>query len=321
MTFVLVGISILVLTVGFFVLAAYRFAYSMTTFTENGVRTPRPHDMTPWQRLGVLINGVTIPKPPLDRLPTDLGFAYHEHRTTTQDGTSIAMWELPHESPRGTVILYHGYTVAKSFVLDEAQAIHRLGYHVWLVDFRGSGDSDGLITTIGWHEWQDVAASVAYVIDTVPPRPLVVYGQSMGGAAILHAQSREPLPVNGLILEAVYTTLETTARRRCQRLGLPAWPVAPLLLHFGSRLRNFDAHALRPIDFATAVTQPTLVIHGAEDRNVTQADTDALVSQLAGPTTATTILGSGHECIRKGNPEAWDRAVDDWLVLLETVDR
>ena len=111
--------------------------------------------------------------------------------------------------------LFHGYAACKAYLLKEAQALHRMGYAVLLVDFRGSGGSSGNVTTIGVDEADDVSRVWEYARLSWKDQPVIFYGQSMGSAAILRALAlHEDIRPAALVLECPFDKLRSTVANR-----------------------------------------------------------------------------------------------------------
>src|SRR5207237_2938162 len=125
-------------------------------------------------------------------------------------------------------------------LLTPAAAFHEMGYAVLLVDFRGTGGSSGQETTLGVREAADVARAVDYTQHTWPARPLVLYGVSMGAAAIMRAVATEGVHPAALILESPFDRLLDTVANRFHAMGLPAFPAAGLLVFWGSLQQGYD---------------------------------------------------------------------------------
>jgi alpha-beta hydrolase superfamily lysophospholipase len=60
-------------------------------------------------------------------------------------------------------------------------------------------------------EAEDVAAAFVYARESWPGQPIVLYGVSMGSAAILRAVAVEGVRPAGLILEGAFDRLLTTS--------------------------------------------------------------------------------------------------------------
>lgn len=246
-------------------LLAYRHAYAMTHFTAGNSRTPEPEKLTLGQKIGVVLHGVRIPHPRTTASPLDLGAATRSLRIDCSNGIVLGAWYClaPNQNP--LMILFHGYTGEKSGTLQEAKAFLEMGLSVLLVDFRGSGDSSESYTTIGFDEAEDVAAAVRYAQAHLPHRKLILYGQSMGAAAILRAVHSCGVQPDAIIVEAVFDKMLNTVRHRFGAMGVPSFPGAELLVFWGGRLAGFNGFGHNPVDYATAVRCPILFLHGAAD--------------------------------------------------------
>jgi uncharacterized protein len=246
-------------------LLAYRHAYAMMHFTAGKLRTNEPEKLTLGQKAKVLLCGVTIPRPQTSASPTDLGPATSSIRLDCTNGIKLGAWYCAGRSDKPLVILFHGYSSEKSGTLPEAKAFLQMGLSVLLVDFRGSGDSSESYTTVGFDEAEDVAAAARYARAHLPYREVVLYGQSMGGAAILRAVSSCGVRPDAIIVEAVFDKMLNTVRHRFEAMGVPSFPSAELLVFWGGRQAGFNGFAHNPVQYAASVTCPILFLHGATD--------------------------------------------------------
>lgn len=81
--------------------------------------------------------------------------------------------------------------------------------------------------------YDDVAGSMAYVRAISPHQPLILYGQSMGGAAIMRAIDVNDIQPDAIIIEAVFDKMLSTVQNRFSAMGLPSFPGAHLLVFWG----------------------------------------------------------------------------------------
>ena len=77
---------------------------------------------------------------------------------------------------------------------------------VLLFDFRAHGESTGDRITFGALESVDARAALDFLRTELPAERIGAIGVSLGGAAAL--LGREPLPVDALVLEAVYPAID-----------------------------------------------------------------------------------------------------------------
>ena len=182
----------------------------------------------------LLFTGATLPKPRDRQTPEAFGLAYETRRFPGAFGLALESWHLPHPAPEGVVVLVHGYAASKGALLPEAQAFHRMGYSALLVDCYGSGGSAGTDTSIGWHEARDVEAAVAEARQLPGGGRVVLFGVSMGAVASLKAIAEDGLRPERLIVEAPFDRLLTTVRHRFGTLGIPAFPLAHVVLFWAA---------------------------------------------------------------------------------------
>ncbi len=211
------------------------------------------------------------------------------------------------------VVLFHGYAAGKESLLPQAASFHALGYSVLLVDFHGSGGSPGTMTTLGVREADDVWDTVQYVQQRWADQPLVLYGFSMGAAALTRALARHPLQPDAVILEALFDRLINTTRQRFRAMGLPAFPSAETLLFWGSLNAGINGFGLNPVDDVPQIVAPTLLLHGQSDPRVSSADLQILADRFPTPPTILDVPNVGHEPIALASPELWRSTVDPFL--------
>ena len=217
----------------FFVLVniiTFNQACHFSHFSDNvHVKTRKPEELSALGKIKVLLFGIKNPKPANDCIPTrkfDTIFFKTHHNYT------LSAWQINVIDSKGTVILFHGYTGKKSDMLDEAEKFNELGYNTLLVDFFGSGDSDGNTTTLGFYEAYDVVNAFEYVKKQSSDK-IILFGASMGAVSILRAVSVFDLDPDGIILECPYGKLITTVRNRFKVMGVPSFGLAEMLVFWG----------------------------------------------------------------------------------------
>jgi uncharacterized protein len=260
------------------------------------------------EKLQVLAEGVRLPKPRNRRTPLDVGLSYERHVFAGAHGLPLEAWLVPASSDHGVVVLFHGHAASKDQLLRVAQAFHQMGYAALLVDFYGSGGSGGSDTSIGFFEAVDVGAAYRYAQSLGRGRPVILYGVSMGAAAILKAVYDEQLEPAAIVLECPFDRLSTTAAHRFQNVGLPAFPAA-LLLFWGGVQQGFNPFRMNPVEFATAVRSPTLLMQGDRDPTITMDEARSIFAHLAGPKTLAIFPGARHELYIGADRHRWTNAV------------
>ena len=307
-----------------FVLAnvlAYVHAHAMTHYAAGGERTASPERLSFPGKVSALFTGVTVPRPVGGGTPADHGLAFEVRHFDSTDGMRLEAWYVPHPEPRGLVLLFHGYAACTASLLPEIAAFHEMGYAALAVDFRGSGGSDGNVTTIGVREADDVAAAWTYARDQALGRPVILFGKSMGAAAVLRAVAVHDLQPDALVLECPFDRLLSTVQARFDAMGVPAFPMARLLVFWGGVQHGFDGFAHNPVDYARAVRCPVLFLHGERDPRVSVAQVKGIAAAVQGPQQTVVFPGLGHESYVSAQARAWKNAVTTFLAARPCSDR
>jgi len=300
-------------------LLAFRHAWNMTHFISVN-RRPRRTDnlrqnvesLSLIERMQLAVKGVALERPSAEMRPQELDLPFEVHSYPGGEGR-LAAWFIPRESSAGLVVLFHGYNSCKAKLLPEARAFHDLGYSCFLIDFRGSGGSTGERTTIGYHEADDVARTVAYVRENWPNEPLVLFGHSMGAAAILRALSRQPLAPEAIVLECPFDRLLSTVEARFSTTGLPSFPAAQLMVLWGGVQHGYNGFHHNPAEYARQVACPTLLMHGDCDNRVSLEQLRTIYQNLGGEKHLHIFASLGHQSLVEPRLEEWKSCVADFL--------
>lgn len=284
---------------------AWMQAGAMTTWADAGDKTKQPEELGWVDKAGVLISGVSIPRPTNRSTPRDQGLDFETLRFPNGVGDELEAWHLPVESADVVSVLFHGHAGQKDSMLGVAKALTALGSRVLLVDFYGSGGSSGTGTTIGVREAHDVRAAVDFCRERWPDHRVLLYGQSMGGSAILRAVAALGAEPDGIVVEATFDRMLSTVASRFHRMGLPATPFAHLLMVWGSVRIGANAFAHNPAEYARSVRCPILVLQGDSDRNISVAQASSIRDAATGWSRSSTYTKTGHEDLRTADTELW----------------
>lgn len=257
----------------------------------------------------IWIAGWALSRPvqnPIGAPPADLAAKVVE--ITTERGAVVKAWWCPQPGANATVLLLPGIRANRLSMMGRARFLRRAGYSVLLLDFEGTGETQGAHITFGWRERQDVIAAVDFVRGKSPSDRVAIIGSSLGGAAALLATP--PLKVDALILEAVYPTIETATNNRLTKyLGPVGKAAGPLLLSQLSLRLGIPARNLRPLDHIARVGCPLLILNGQDDPNTTVRDARALYDLAPDPKELWIVPHAGHVDLHRAEPEEYERRV------------
>ncbi|HAC65198.1 MAG TPA: phospholipase [Cyanothece sp. UBA12306] len=206
---------------------------------------------------------IFFPSQKINANPKDLWLNYEDVwlNVLTLDGKkeSIHGWWIPANSSKKDnkkVILYlHGNGGNISHNLAPAQRFQNLGFSVFMIDYRGYGQSKGEFPTEA-EVYRDSQIAWNYLAEEreIRPQNIIIYGHSLGGAIAIDLAVRKP-QAGGIIAENTFTSIRQMIDYKSQFYQL--FPI-DLILH-----QRFDSLSkLRLLQI------PLLLIHGTSDRTV-----------------------------------------------------
>ncbi len=289
-------------------------AWKFTHFYEDPRHeNKKPEQMSAGEKMNMLFTGIKISKSVDEDTPS---LAHERVILHTRDGVRLEGWYIPVDTgtlARGTVIILHGYGSSKSDKLPEAGFFHQQGYHTLLIDFRAHGNSSGLTCSIGYKETEDLLAAWRFV-ESRGEKHLLLWGMSMGAAAILKGVPEFHLHPEKIMLEAPFATLEDAVKSRMRAVHLPATPFAQLLTFWGGIEQGFWGFGFAPYRYAEDITCPTLLCWGKHDSRVTEAETREIYAHLGAQNKQLTVFAaSGHQSFCRNEPEKWKETVKTFL--------
>lgn len=190
---------------------------------------------------------IFFPYAALESTPRDWGFAYEEVTLEASDGVRLHGWYIPCTGSRRALLFLHGNAGNISHRGDSVAIFHRLGFNVFIFDYRGYGRSAGHPTEAGLY--RDAEASWQYLIKSkgFAAEDVVIFGRSLGGAVAANlAVKVQPA---ALILESTFSSARDLAHS--------AFPVLSRLVMIRF---NFDTQAR-----VRELAAPVLVIHSPQD--------------------------------------------------------
>jgi alpha-beta hydrolase superfamily lysophospholipase len=221
----------------------------------------------------------------------------------TRDGLTLRGWFVPPSSAAhgASVICAHGTGSHRGCLLVQAAALHRAGFGALLFDLRGHGESDGALSSFGYHEMRDIDAAVEYLRSRsdVHPHRIAAMGHSMGGAATLRAFARrtDPLP---LVIVAAISSLGENLRHGVKHFTrLPLGWLLPLVVRIAEERVQAQVSEIRPADDLTRLEGcPVLLVYGDDDRLVPLENGQRLYGQARGGDVSLLVIrGAGHRSV------------------------
>jgi hypothetical protein len=198
-------------------------------------------------------------------------------------------------------------------MLDKSEEFFKLGYNTLLVDFMGSGGSEGNQTTLGYKEAEEVKTAYDYIVKK-GEKDIYLFGTSMGAVAIMKAISDYNLKPAGIIIECPFGSMYQTVSARFKIMNIPSFPMAGLLVFWGGIENGFWAFGHNPTEYAKNISCPTLLLYGEQDKNVSRQEIDEIYSNLKGLKTLKTYKLAGHENYLLKYKDEWIKDIKDFIL-------
>lgn len=248
----------------------------------------------------------------LPSLPPDLKLESLE--TTTDDKVRLHGWCIEPLNPRATIVLHHGMRECRLHMVDRVPWLAQLGFRCVIFDHRAHGESEGHLTSFGWHERNDALAIARFVVERWPGQPRAALGRSMGAAALCYA-GEAARSYDAIVLENLYLDLAIAFDSRIG-CGYPGWVryfrhaiVWITEKRLGMRIRD-AAPIARIADLAST---PVLLLTGSEDLHATPEDAERMAAQIPNSSQFAVIAGAGHDDVFSRGGETYQRLVMDFL--------
>lgn len=292
---------------------AYFHAYKFTHFSyDNVVKTEEPGKLSTINKIKTLFFGIDNPRPVNKRTPIQ-----KFETLKLQSNKAIECWSIKIDSAKGTVILFHGYGAQKSSLLDKSDEFIKQGYNTLLVDFMGSGGSEGNQTTIGFKEAEEVKTTFDYLTQNGEGK-IYLFGTSLGAVAILKAINDYQLNPQGIIIECPFGSMYQTTCARFHSMKIPSFPMAALLDFWGGVQNDFWVFGHNPTAYAKSVRCPTLLLYGENDEKVSRKEIDEIYSNLNCRKELKTYPLAGHENYLTRYKQQW---IQDIVTFMQTSNK
>ncbi len=285
---------------------AFWHAYRFTHFSDSQKPRINPDELSALDKAGILFTGIEVPKPipfATPRLPFKT--------INIESDVTLEAWEITTDPSRGTVILFHGYSAEKSTLISRAEEFSKWGYNTLLVDFMGSGGSEGESTNLGYTEAREVRDVFEWV-KKHESEEIHLFGTSMGAAAILKASRDYQIEPTSIILECPFGSLYETVSARFRIMNAPPFPLAAVLTFWGGIQQGYWAFSHNPSSYASAVNVPSLLLFGDKDDRVSLDETMDIYNNLNGEKVLVRYPDAGHDVFTE-NQSNWINDVSAFL--------
>jgi len=180
----------------------------------------------------------------------------------TPDNVTLHGWLIQTPgSPRGTVVFFHGNAGNMSTHVNNVLWLVPAGYDLFVFDYRGYGTSEGGPTLEGVNI--DGKAALVEALSIARPGPVIVLGQSLGGAVAVYAAASisDKEKLKAVVVDSAFADYREIVRDKMSQFII-TWPFQyPVSIFFD------DDYA--PIRWISKISPvPVLLTHGTNDRVV-----------------------------------------------------
>ncbi|MCK9813591.1 alpha/beta hydrolase [Pseudomonas sp. MAFF 302046] len=224
--------------------------------------------------------------------PQRAGLEYRDITLTAADGVKLHAWWLPTKvgvPVKGTVLHLHGNGGNLAWHLGGSWWLPEQGYQVLLLDYRGYGLSEGQASLPAIYQDLDAAYKWLDAAPEVQGKPLVLLGQSLGGALAIHYLVEHPerqAQLKALVLDGVPASYRDVGRFALST----SWLTWPFQVPLSWLVPDGDS-AIRFMPRLTGV--PKLLYHSLDDPIVPLANGIRLY-QAAPPPRVLQLTRGGH---------------------------
>mmetsp|Transcript_10382 Transcript_10382/g.22506 ORF Transcript_10382/g.22506 Transcript_10382/m.22506 type:complete len:408 (+) Transcript_10382:262-1485(+) len=242
------------------------------------------------------------------RSPGEHDVPFETHMITCEDGVQIHSWLLYHpeasSSSHSTIMFFHGNAGNIGMRLPNALQMYRLlKVNVWLVEYRGYGDSDGVTPNEkGLKLDAEAAWNYAHTnsMRGVDPTKLFVFGRSLGGAVAFHlaqyTQTTTHPSLKGVIVENTFTGISQMVDE-----------LMPLVAPFKNLVLRIGWNSLQIVPH---LRTPTLFLAGDADELVPHSQMIELYKSMM--SSARSPLVKMHVIKGGTHNESWAQGGEDY---------
>jgi uncharacterized protein len=242
--------------------------------------------------------------------PSDLGLKYEVITFKSIDGVRLSGWFIPNENTKTAIIVMHGYPADKANLLGIAGFLAK-NFSVFLFDFRSFGDSEGLYTTAGYLEKNDLLGAVEFLEKEKNITKIGIYGFSLGGAVALMS---DHINIKAVVSDSAYAKLSNMARHMYSTFLILKYPLAYLTKLYGWIFLGLNIDDASPVDDIKNKKIPVLLIHSEKDSQIPVSEAYAL-SKANEKAELWIVEGADHGMAQSANPEEYGRKVNEFFLI------
>lgn len=188
-----------------------------------------------------------IPHRSINTTPDSINLDYENIEFYTSDNIKLHGWFIPHQHARFTLLFFHGNAGNISHRLRSIKIFHQLYLNVFIIDYRGYGQSEGEITEDGTYLDAEAALNYLSKIKQTNEKDIIIFGRSLGASVASKLASKHT--PGALIIESGFSSVSSMGQR--------LYPFLPV--------RWLTRYQYNTAEHVKQVNSPILVAHSRDD--------------------------------------------------------
>jgi len=254
----------------------------------------------------------------IEFFPDQFGLPHENISFRTEDNLTLKGWFIPApEFSSRTIICLHGHASNRSIVMSHTYFLREHGFNLLYFDFRGAGESQGKISSVGYLEGRDLKAAMQFLRDNKEQEAehIAIYGISMGAAVAINEAADNPA-IECVISEAAFASYEKVVGKWAwNHFKIPYYPLVPLALFFVRMKLRANPEPLSPRHRIGGIApRPIFLVHGSHDNLVAARDARLLYRLAGEPRQLWIVPGASHgKCAEIGGKQYKDKLSEFFL--------
>lgn len=248
--------------------------------------------------------------------PTDEGLIYKDITIKVNNGVELKGWYIPTiDTPANTVMIIHDLNQSKIMLLDHIRQLHDRGLHIFVVDLRAHGTSDGQVFTPGMPVIADMKISLDTLLKMQDTKHIVLFGMGIGAAIAMQTAVYDGR-CDALILQSPFNNLQTYL----DRYSYNKWGGMKYLWYpiFKKKVEKLLQYPIAELDLAKIASYsdlPVLFITGGDDEDVYTSETLQVYLASASPKKELFLVkNAGHYNIAAVGGEKYYNRISNFIL-------
>ena len=217
---------------------------------------------------------------------------------------------------RRAVILIAGRMESLLYSYFFAEPYRAAGYNVLVIDNRAHGESDGVISSLGYREYRDILRWAALLHDTLGNDTVFLHGICIGCSTALFTLTSKHCPdyLVGMAAEGMYRTFAVSLTKHFEERSKPMFPLGYVTLFYIWLFGGANVVTDGPYKRILKMHKPLLMIHSRTDPYSLPENAQKLYDSC--PSKQKRLVWfpvAGHSRIRINYMDEYDRTIIDFL--------